>query len=334
MTVATLLLTSLIFLALGWVTAPYKIAALSIAGVVCIASSNGGTTSQDLKTGYLVGATPSRQQIAILVGTISSALVIGLILLNLNSASTVYAKRDFPGFTADVSALPEMQHLRGPDAAHDAAEYHVLRLPEPKSGIPAGKYLVDAEGRVKYLVDPGINGSVSTRDSGEKVQKYNAPKAMLMSFIIDGIMTQKLPWSLVLIGVFISVLLEILGLSSLAFAVGVYLPISTSIPIMIGGIVRWLGDKNARRKLSLAEAESGPGVLFSSGLIAGGSVTGMVLALIQLAEPGERFMRWINVSERLPALSGSDLFAILLFLGLSAVLYLVATERFLRAPEG
>jgi uncharacterized oligopeptide transporter (OPT) family protein len=157
---------------------------------------------------------------------------------------------------------------------------------------------------------------------------------MLMSFIIDGIMTQKLPWSLVLIGVFISVLLEILGLSSLTFAVGVYLPISTSIPIMIGGIVRWLGDKNARRKLSLAEAESGPGVLFSSGLIAGGSVTGMVLALIQLAEPGERFMRWINVSERLPVLSGSDLFAILLFLGLSAVLYLVATERFLRAPEG
>lgn len=329
MTVATLLLTSLIFLALGWVSAPYKIAALSIAGVVCIASSNGGTTSQDLKTGYLVGATPSRQQLAILVGTISSALVIGLILLNLNSASTVYARRDFPAFQADAAALTERQHLQGPDAARDAAEYRVLRLSEPREGVPAGKYLVDDQGKIRYLVDPGINGSVATRDGGEKVTKYNAPKAMLMSFIIDGIMTQKLPWSLVLIGVFISILLELLGLSSLAFAVGVYLPISTSAPIMIGGIVRWLGDRTARRKLSEAEAESGPGVLFSSGLIAGGSVTGMVLALVQLRPAGERFVKAINLSEAIPGLSGSDLFSILVFLGLSAVLWLVATERFL-----
>jgi uncharacterized oligopeptide transporter (OPT) family protein len=333
MTVATLLLTSLIFLALGWVSAPYKIAALSIAGVVCIASSNGGTTSQDLKTGYLVGATPSRQQIAILVGTITSALVIGLILLNLNSASTVYARRDFPAFQADAAALPELQHLQGPDAAGDGAAYHVLRLSEPREGVPAGKYLVDDQGKIRYLVDPGINGSVATRDGGEKVVKYNAPKAMLMSFIIDGIMTQKLPWSLVLIGVFISILMELLGLSSLAFAVGVYLPISTSVPIMIGGIVRWLADGTARRKLSEAEAESGPGVLFSSGLIAGGSVTGMVLALIQLRPIGERFAKAINVSESIPTLSGSDLFTILVFLGLGVVLWLVATERFLGRKE-
>ena len=87
------------------------------------------------------------------------------------------------------------------------------------------------QGAPVYLVDPGINGRVTTRDTGEKVTKYNAPKAMLMSFIVDGIMTQKLPWSLVLIGAFIAVLLELLGLSSLAFAVGVYLPIATSMPI-------------------------------------------------------------------------------------------------------
>jgi putative OPT family oligopeptide transporter len=328
MTVATLLLTSLIFLALGWVSAPDKIAALSIAGVVCIASSNGGTTSQDLKTGYLVGATPSRQQLAILVGTVSSALVIGLILLKMNDAATVFARRDYPQFTADPAALSERQPLRGPDAAGDAAEYRVLRLSEPRDGVPAGKYLVDDLGRIRYLEDPGINGQVKARDSGEKVEKYNAPKAMLMSFIIDGIMTRKLPWSLVLIGVFISVLLELLGLSSLAFAVGVYLPVSTSIPIMIGGVVRWIADRTARRRLSEAEAESGPGVLFSSGLIAGGAVTGMVLALIQLGAPGRAFMAWINVSERLP-LSGSDLLAFLLFLGLAAVLWLVASERLL-----
>ena len=329
MTVATLLLTSLIFLALGWVTTPYKIAALSIAGVVCIASSNGGTTSQDLKTGYLIGATPWRQQIAILVGTVSSALVIGLILLSLNSASTVYAKRDYPSYQADVAALTERESLRGPDAAHDAAEYRVLRLAEPRDGVPAGKYLVDDAGQIRYVVDPGINGRVTTRDTGEKVTKYNAPKAMLMSFIVDGIMTQKLPWSLVLIGVFIAVLLELLGLSSLAFAVGVYLPIATSMPIMIGGVVRWIADRTARRKLTEAEATSGPGVLFSSGLIAGGSVTGMILALIQLRPAGERFVKAINLSEAIPTLSGSDLFSILLFLALATVLYLVATERFL-----
>ena len=329
MTVATLLLTSLIFLALGWVTTPYKIAALSIAGIVCIASSNGGTTSQDLKTGYLIGATPWRQQIAILVGTVSSALVIGLILLSLNSASTVYAKRDYPGYQADVAALTEHESLRGPDAAHDTAEYRVLRLAEPRDGVPAGKYLVDDAGQIRYVVDPGINGRVTTRDTGEKVTKYNAPKAMLMSFIVDGIMTQKLPWSLVLIGVFIAVLLELLGLSSLAFAVGVYLPIATSMPIMIGGVVRWIADRTARRKLTEAEATSGPGVLFSSGLIAGGSVTGMILALIQLRPAGESFVKAINLSEAIPVLSGSDLFSILLFMALAAVLYLVATERFL-----
>ncbi len=328
MTVATLLLTCLIFLALGWVSAPYKIAALSIAGVVCIASSNGGTTSQDLKTGYLVGATPSRQQIAILIGTVSSALVIGLILLKMNDAATVFAKRDYPSFRADVAALTEKQHLRGPDAAAEAAEYHVLRLTEPRGNVPAGKYLVDDAGRIRYLEDPGINGQVKTRDTGETVEKYNAPKAMLMSFIIDGIMSRKLPWSLVLIGVFISILLELLGLSSLAFAVGVYLPISTSMPIMIGGVVRWAADRTAKRKLTEAEAESGAGVLFSSGLIAGGAVTGMILALIQLGGPGRDFMKWINSSKTFP-LAGSDLFSIVLFLGLAVVLWLVASDRFL-----
>src|SRR5581483_12411471 len=127
--------------------------------------------------------------------------------------------------------------------------------------------------------DPGINGKLDTRDNGEKVKaKFSAPKPVLMSFIIEGIMTQRLPWGLVLIGVFVSVVLELCGLSSLAFAVGVYLPVSTSTPIMVGGIVRWLVDRRSRRDTSDAEAESGPGVLFSSGLIAGASVTGTVLA--------------------------------------------------------
>jgi putative OPT family oligopeptide transporter len=336
MTVATLLLTSLIFLALGWVSAPYKITALSVAAVVCIASSNGGTTSQDLKTGYLVGATPARQQIAIMVGTLSSALVIGLVLLKLNDASTIFARRDFPAFQVDAATLTERQPLRGPDHGDDKATYHVLRLSDPRDGVPAGKYLVDDAGRIRYLEDPGINGAVDHRDSGEKVFKFSAPKAMLMSFIIDGIMSQKLPWSLVLLGAFISIVLELIGVSSLAFAVGVYLPISTSMPIMVGGLVRWLADRGSRRKLSEAEVESGPGVLFSSGLIAGATVTGMAVALCYLTAPSKWLMDALDLSARFPAVAEvarSDLLALGLFLVLAAVLWLVSTERILAGEE-
>jgi putative OPT family oligopeptide transporter len=331
MTVATLLLTSLVFLALGWVSAPDKVAALSVAAVVCIAASNGGTTSQDLKTGYLVGATPSRQQIAILVGTLSSALVIGFVLLKLNEAGTVFARREYPDFRADVSRLEERARLRGPDAARDSAEYHVLRLAEPREGVPAGKYLVAGDGRIRYLEDPGINGSVTARENGDRVAKFSAPKAMLMSFIIDGIMSRKLPWGLVLLGAFIAVVLELCGLSSLAFAVGVYLPVSTSTPIMVGGLVRFAAERAARRKRSAAESESGPGVLFSSGLIAGASVAGMTVALMQLSGPTRALLGAVNLSGLSPGLAQSDGAAFLLFLALSSVLFLVASERLMRS---
>jgi putative OPT family oligopeptide transporter len=333
MTVATLLLTSLIFLSLGWVSAPYKVAALSVAAIVCIAASNGGTTSQDLKTGYLLGATPSRQQVAILVGTLSSALVIGFVLLKLNDASTVFAKRDYPAFRADVAQMRERARLRGPDAVRDAGEYWVVRLAEPTRGVPAGKYLAGDDGRIRYVEDPGINGSIEMRDDGTRVAKFNAPKAMLMSFIIDGIMSQKLPWGLVLIGVFIAVVLELCGLSSLAFAVGVYLPLSTSTPIMVGGLVRWLASRTGGGSADDAEAESGPGVLFSSGLIAGASVAGMGVAMMQLSEPTRRLLGVVNLGGLNPALAGSDLFSILLFGGLAALLWLVAIGRILRSPE-
>jgi len=331
MTVATLLLTSLIFLALGWVSAPYKVTALSVAAVVCIAASNGGTTSQDLKTGYLVGATPSRQQIAILVGALSSAICIGFIILKLNDAGTVYAKRDYPNFRVDVSQLKgEKEHLRGADASRDPGEYYVLRLAETKEGVPAGKYLVNDTGHVAYLEDPGINGHIDQRDNGIKVQKYSAPKATLMALIIDGIMSGTLPWSMVLIGAFISIVLELCGLSSLAFAVGVYLPISTSMPIMAGGLVRYVADRTSRKKVSEAEAESGPGVLASSGLIAGGAIGG---TLIAFASPAEQFMKSINFGEHIQGFSEADGPAVVLFLGLAAFLYLVANEFLLKGKD-
>ena len=328
MTVATLLLTSLIFLALGWVSAPYKVAALSVAAIVCIAASNGGTTSQDLKTGYLIGATPSRQQIAILVGALSSAIFIGFVILRLNDASTVFAARSYPNFVAPVEELQAKEHLRGPDAAHDSGEYSVFRLREPRGEVPVGKYLVDESRHIKYLEDPGINGALHKRDNGEPVVKYSAPKAMLMSFIIDGIMSQKLPWSLVLIGAFISIVLELCGMSSLAFAVGVYLPLSTSTPIMLGGIVRYIAERTTRRKLTEAEAESGPGVLVSSGLIAGGSIGGMLVAFASGAS--DSLMSTLNLGKHVPGFAESDFWAFALFLGVAAFLYLVANEYLLK----
>jgi len=334
MTVATLLITSLIFFALGWVTPPYKVAALSIAAVACIAISNGGTTSQDLKTGYLVGATPSRQQIAILVGALASALVLGFVILKLNDAGTVFAARSYPNVRfseADYSG--EKERLRGADSGRDANAYNVIWLREPRGEVPAGKYLVDDTGHIKYLEDPGINGKLDTRDNGEKVKsKFSAPKPVLMSFIIEGIMTQRLPWGLVLIGVFVSVVLELCGMSSLAFAVGVYLPLSTSTPIMMGGIVRYIADRTASRKLSGAEAESGPGVLFASGLIAGASVIGTILAFLQLSEPTRNFLNSINVGGTIPGFATSNLVSLALFCVLGAVLWAVATERWL-APK-
>jgi len=151
----------------------------------------------------------------------------------------------------------------------------------------------------------------------------------LMSFIIEGIMTQKLPWGLVLIGVFVSIVLELSGISSLAFAVGVYLPLSTSTPIMVGGIVRYISDKTGKRRLSDAEAESGPGVLFSSGLIAGASVIGTILAFLQLSETSRAWLDSVNMSTRIPGFANSDLVSLLLFMGLAGILWLVATERWL-----
>ncbi|MEZ4449813.1 MAG: oligopeptide transporter, OPT family [Nannocystaceae bacterium] len=293
MTVATLLMTCLIFLAVGFVGPEHRLGALTIAGVVCVAASVGGATAQVLKTGKLVGATPRRQQIGMLLGSATSALVIGFTLLLLNGASTVYTQKDEAvGKKAPIERVSDVREpVRGPEALADSAEYRVLQLPKPEAGIPAGKYLVDDAGTIKYLVDPGINGRIKERDDGTPVVKYDAPKASLMALITDGILTQQLPWVLVILGVMIAVVLELASVSSLPFAVGVYLPISASAPIFLGGLIRYWADRRrtaARRRQGLdaesdLEAESSPGVLMSSGLIAGGAIAGIALALLALA---------------------------------------------------
>jgi putative OPT family oligopeptide transporter len=296
MTVATLLLTCLIFLVLGWTGPGYYVTALSVGAIVCIAASNGGTTSQDLKTGFLVGSTPRAQQIAILVGALASALVLGPILLKLNDAATVYVPRTevveqqekevFPAsMHVDPHTLTVHEKLAGPQAAKDSAEYLVWNNQDDSLG-PVGKYFVDESGTPKYLVDPGINGTHSLRPDGTKVTKFDAPKATLMSYIIKGILNRQLPWGLVLLGVMIAVVLEMSGIPSLAFAVGVYLPLSSSSPILVGGAVRWLVDRYTRSKLPAsateaevtAEGDKSPGVLMASGYIAGGAIAGIVIA--------------------------------------------------------
>lgn len=319
MTVATLLMTCLIFVAIGWTGEVYRLTALSIAAIVCIACSNGGTVAQCLKTGYIVGATPRSQQIGILVGALTSALVIGVTLLVLNDAATVYTKKHLPAVVVDASQLRDKEKAGGTYAGQDPREYGVLHARAGQiSGIPSGKYLVDESGKIQYLVDPGINGRIEEQDDGSKVDKFNAPKAALMAFIVDGILTQRLPWSLVLLGVAIAVVLELSGVPSLPFAVGVYLPLSASTPIFAGGMMRWLSDKFSRR--SAAEAEMSPGVLLSSGYIAGGTIAGIVAALLGikykfLEKIGPQWLgEWAN-SNGLSAITFGVLTMLLLFVG-------------------
>jgi putative OPT family oligopeptide transporter len=199
MTIATLILTCTIFVALGWTGEWYSPIALCVGAVVCIAAANAGATSQDLKTGYIVGATPIYQQYGLIIGVIVSALIIGYTTLYLHQVMTI-----------------------GSDA-----------LP--------------------------------------------APQATLMSTIIKGLLSQNLPWGLVLVGVFIAITLELCGIHSLSFAVGSYLPISTTAPIFAGGLVRAYVEKKTGTS---EESEVGSGTLFSSGLIAGGSLAGILYAIM------------------------------------------------------
>jgi putative OPT family oligopeptide transporter len=278
MTIATLLLTCLIFVVLGWVGPEYRLAALSIAGVVCIASSNGGTTSQDLKTGFLVGATPWRQQVAILVGALTSAVVMGGTLLLLNAA--------YRTVTDDPKELPQVAapaaELKGSELGPDGKTYRVWWVVNPAPGVQPGKYLVDDAGKAHYLDDQGIGGRLEKTATGRPIKKFNPPQPRLFATIIDGIMTNELPWGLVILGAVLAVVMQLAGVSALAFAVGVYLPLATTMPIFVGGVLRGFVDR--ARGFSPEESETSPGTLMSTGLIAGGSLAGIIIALLVVFE--------------------------------------------------
>lgn len=371
MTVATLLITCILFLAMGWVGVEYRAMALSTAAIVCIAASNGGTTSQDLKTGFLVGATPRRQQIALLIGVVTSAVFIGATLLFLNNAYTTVIAESYE------ARLPPAAITAKQMTAPDGKTYRVGFMSDSGGAVPQGKYLVDDAGSIAFVVDPGIGGrtpyaheklaaprpvpaSASEKgaqlgpdrreyrlleldhtDGLEKgrylaegdqivyhlkaVEKLDAPKASLFALIIDGILTRKLPWSLVLIGVMLATVMELCGVASLPFAVGVYLPISTSVPIFIGGIIRWLVDRRRAARSAgkgPGDEEFSPGTLLSSGYIAGGAIAGLGAALVAGLGLEERF----NLGARLGDFTSGNLSGLLAFAGIVAILYVAGTQ--------
>ena len=339
MAVATLLFTCLIFLVMGWTGGQYYVTALSVGAIVCIAASNAGTTSQDLKTGFLVGSTPRLQQYAILCGAFASALILGPILLKLNDAGTVYvpAAQVAPGVVVDATKLTETAQLQGPQAETDSKIYKVWRKPDAVGG-PAGKYLVSDDGRLAYLVDPGINGHYDKRPDGTEVKKYDAPKAVLMSYIIKGILDRELPWTLVLFGVMISVVLELAGIQALAFSVGVYLPLVSTLPIAVGGAVRWLADRRNNKlpqyarlndEERTAAGDRSSGTLLASGYIAGGALAGIVIAITAgvMTNFDSMMAKWADSSNPFVSGPNADLLSLIPYAAIILLLYWVARER-------
>ena len=273
MTIATLLLTCLIFVVLGRTGPEAMLTVLTIAAVVCIASSNGGTTSQDLKTGFLVGATPYKQQWAILVGAVTSALVIGLTMLALSAAGTHYTSADMPKRPLDIPADAARERPGRPHE-DDRTEYAVVhvRKGDYDGAVRPGRYLVAPDGTPKYLVRVpiGRKGDEKMDDGKDAPKPFAAPQPELFYSIIEGILGGRLEWSLVVIGALVAVAVELAGVSALPFAVGMYIPLSSTTPIFIGGLLRWAADRARGRPANDAQSETSPGVLLASGFIAGG----------------------------------------------------------------
>ncbi len=302
MTIATLLLVCLIFLILGRTGPDAMLTALTVAAVVCIASSNGGTTSQDLKTGYIVGATPSKQQFAIMIGAVTSAMVIGLTMLALNAAGTHYTKNNIPATArvevpadapTETPGRPYDTGWEGQDA--DSDTYRVVHVRKDEyAELKPGRYLVTEEGKPIYRTDVPISREATVMDNGKEAPKeFTAPQPRLFANIIEGILGGTLEWSLIVIGVLVALTLELCGVSALPVAVGMYLSLGSTTPIFIGGMLRLITDKLRGKPKTEAEAETSPGVLLASGYIAGGTLCGLIIAFFAFLP--EQFNEAINL---------------------------------------
>jgi OPT oligopeptide transporter protein len=242
---------------------------------VCIASANAGATSQDLKTGFLVGATPVRQQIGLVLGVMASAVVIGLTLILMNTALAQFVPIQIPVDPAHLSAGVQVEQQ---NYEHNGKSYVLLNAIGSRE-VPDGKFLYDPNS--KQIEIQWIQGIGSDRAA--------APQARLMATVINGILNQRLPWRLVLLGVFLVVAIELLGVRSLAFAVGSYLSIATTLAIFTGGVVRWLAERGTKAQTD-AESEVSPGSLYATGLIAAGGVFGLLaMVLTILGDPNFKY---------------------------------------------
>jgi putative OPT family oligopeptide transporter len=288
MTIATLMATCAVFLVIHWTASAYAVLALTIGGVVCIAAAIAGATSQDLKTGFLVGATPAKQQVALVIGVLVSSLAIGGTLILMNVGLAQYKPLEIP---LDINNLPTGVERQDNHYVHEAKTY-VLVNALGSSVIPDGKYLYDpATKQIEIQWEQGIGSA-----------KAAAPQARLMATVINGILNRRLPWRLVFLGVFLVIAIEILGIRSLPFAVGSYISIGTTMAMFLGGLVRWLAEQGVEKN-SGGESEVSPGALYSSGLIAAGGVFGLlaiVLNLLEDPELSQHVPHWLVVALHLP----------------------------------
>jgi putative OPT family oligopeptide transporter len=292
MTIATLMATCAIFLVKGWTAPAFGALAITVGGVVCIAASNAGDTSQDLKTGYLIGSTPWKQQLALMIGVVVSLFSIGATLNVMNRGLEEFERMQQP-MAMSLGALPDgvqNEGMFGRDAisltAHGAGgaakeqmtgmRRYVLLNAIGSSAIEDGKYLYDpAIGRIEVQWIQGIGS-----------ERAAAPQGRLMATVINGILSRKLPWTLVLLGVALVVVVELLGVRSLTFAVGAYLSIATTLAIFVGGVMRWMVDRALEKEREAVDGENeiSPGSLYASGLIAAGGIVGLLGVCVRLME--------------------------------------------------
>jgi putative OPT family oligopeptide transporter len=327
MSIATLMATCAIFLLAGWTAPNYQVLALMIGGVVCIAAAIAGATSQDLKTGYLVGATPYWQQMGLLIGVTVSTLAIGTTLNLMNKGLEKYIPQEI---NVNLQALPQGVKVERSTFTYKDKTYTLLNSLGSHE-VPDGEYLYDASsGRIEYQWAQGIGSD-----------KAPAPQARLMATVISGILNQRLPWRLVLMGVALVIAVEILGVRSLAFATGLYLPLGTTAAMFAGGLLRMLVEATTKKK---DESEASPGALYASGLIAAGGVFGLlgiVINLLQDPEISNNVPGWLTSVLRLPwrpdlfafgpkvlgPLAVSNLFGVIMFLALAASLFYFARKK-------
>ena len=329
MSIATLMATCAIFFVAGWTAPNYAVLALMIGGVVCIAAAIAGATSQDLKTGFLVGATPFWQQMGLLVGVTISTIAIGATLNLMNKGLERYIPTEI---AVNLQALPSGVKVERDSFAYQGKNYVLINVLGSHE-IPDGEYLYDrVTSRIEYQWAQGIGSD-----------KAPAPQARLMATVISGILNQRLPWRLVLMGVALVIAVEILGVRSLAFATGMYISIATTAAMFAGGLVRLAVEASMKEK-SDSDSEASPGALYSSGLIAAGGIFGLlgiVINLLQDPEISTRVPGWVSAVLRLPwradlfavgpkilgGLATSNLFGAFMFLLLAGSLFYFARKK-------